>query len=63
MSDNPSKIKMPFIGAQHSRSKIKQARNNNYTFHNCLNELIDYPILHLCTFKTPIFLKVFYFIS
>jgi hypothetical protein len=47
MSDNTisKQMKMPFIGAQHSRSKIKQARNNNYTFQNCLNELIDYPIL------------------
>ncbi len=33
------------IGAQHIRSKIKQARNNNYTPETSLNELIDYPIL------------------
>ena len=33
------------VGAQHIRSKIKHARNNNYTFINALNELVDYPIL------------------
>jgi hypothetical protein len=33
------------VGAQHIRSKIKHARNNNYTFTTALNELVDYPIL------------------
>jgi len=33
------------VGAQHIRSKVKHARNNNYTFTTALNELVDYPIL------------------
>lgn len=33
------------IGAPHIRSKIKQARNNNYTLEIANNELLDFPIL------------------
>ena len=46
MSANTIQNKMSLsIGAQHIKSKIKQARNNNYTPETSLNELIDYPIL------------------
>lgn len=33
------------VGPQHIKTKIKQARNNNYTFETSINELLDYPIL------------------
>ena len=32
------------VGAPHIKSKIKQARNNNYTLNTILPELIDFPI-------------------
>ena len=32
------------IGAPHIRSKIKHARNNNYTLSVSLNELLDFPV-------------------
>lgn len=45
MEQNVSEFKNIDIGPQHSRSKIKQARNNNYTFETSINELLDFPIL------------------
>ena len=38
----------PQIGPPHIRSKLKQARNNNYTLEIANNELLDFPILK-CT--------------